>query len=61
MPGGQNQPVLKPWTRNDCINGAKQQLLRNNMSCGTNPSPVNAHCIRKNINTYNSTVKNCPQ
>lgn len=51
--------VVKPWTRQDCINSAKTQLTINNMSCGTNPSAPNAHCLQKTHTIYQKQMNQC--
>ena len=51
--------IIKAYTKKDCESSARQQLIRNNMSCGTNPNPVNAHCYRKADAIYRKQMDKC--
>lgn len=57
--GNYNQPQLKPWTKQDCINSAQHTLVRNNMNCDTDPDPKNAMCYQKNNTTYQQQMDKC--
>jgi hypothetical protein len=61
MPGGKDRPVLKNFTRDDCMKGAQQRYTFEKMGCGTDPDPANSQCIRKAMNNLGKNQKNCPQ
>jgi hypothetical protein len=55
-----NKPtVIKQYTKQNCQQSARTQLTRNNLSCGTNPNPSNAHCLQKANTIYQKQMDKC--